>query len=101
MDSKTRKLAELKGRMLEAFQQQEWQKLAELDEICRSAIEDIIAADPQTNFHELRGLLSKYHQLISDCEKQRQSYAEQVSVLRRQRTQQRAYSAQLQMSLVS
>jgi len=87
--------------MLEAYEADEWQCLAELDKECQQTVTQIIADDPRAMFEELRDMLGFYSQLVQRCSEQRDVYADQVRQFRQARQGQSSYQEFQNISVVN
>lgn len=74
-----------------AFDQDDWQGLAELDMECQQTVLQIIEDDPRAMFDELREMLGFYAKLLANCETQRDQYASEVKQMRKSKQYRHTY----------
>lgn len=88
----SQRLAVLRADMEAAFEGEQWQRLAELDETCQVTLREIIETNPRIMFDELRDLLAFYQSLVQQCEARRADYAQQVAKLQKSKQSHQVYS---------
>lgn len=86
-------LATLRGRMQAAFEEREWQDLAELDNDCRLVVTQLVDHADASVLIALSETLNFYSHLIKDCRYQKDEVAVEAISMRQSRASGHVYHA--------